>query len=185
MTPTDRMRSVCATCGKPATCVGAYEGATEEAPSCDDCCGHGCEDGKCRPLAGTEGDSADAPTPPSFYVASKTKHAEMWKAAREAGEPIIATWIDEAGPGQTKDPGELADRCVREAAQASATILYCEPGEALKGALIEVGAALAAGRLVVCVGTCASISETFNKHRNWRTAASISSAFIVARTRPS
>ena len=41
---------VCATCGKPATCIGAYEGSTVDEYACDDCCGHGNEDGHCRPL---------------------------------------------------------------------------------------------------------------------------------------
>lgn len=37
-------------CGKPATCIGKYEAMEAEVPACDDCCGHGCEDGQCRPL---------------------------------------------------------------------------------------------------------------------------------------
>jgi hypothetical protein len=32
---------------KPATCIGAYEGAELMSPACDECCGHGCEDGIC------------------------------------------------------------------------------------------------------------------------------------------
>ncbi len=45
-----RPAQVCATCGKPATCYGSYEGL---APSfaCDVCCGHGNEDGHCDLLA--------------------------------------------------------------------------------------------------------------------------------------
>lgn len=37
-------------CGKPATCIGAYEGLRPERYSCDDCCGHGNEDGHCEML---------------------------------------------------------------------------------------------------------------------------------------
>jgi hypothetical protein len=46
----------CEWCGKPATCVGRYEDMTEAKPACDGCCGHGCEDGYCEPIAsaGTE-----------------------------------------------------------------------------------------------------------------------------------
>jgi hypothetical protein len=41
----------CVHCGKPATCVGRYEDMPEPGdPACDECCGHGCEDGKCEPL---------------------------------------------------------------------------------------------------------------------------------------
>lgn len=34
-----------------ATCVGMYDNMTELAFACDECCGHGCEDGKCYELA--------------------------------------------------------------------------------------------------------------------------------------
>ncbi|CAM3462694.1 hypothetical protein G4177_06270 [Corallococcus sp. ZKHCc1 1396] len=43
------VQATCRTCPKPATCWGAYEqhDAPWE-PSCDDCCGHGNEDGRCE-----------------------------------------------------------------------------------------------------------------------------------------
>jgi hypothetical protein len=40
----------CAICDNPATCIGRYEMATADEPACDDCCGHGCEDGHCTPI---------------------------------------------------------------------------------------------------------------------------------------
>lgn len=40
----------CIHCGAPATCVGAYEASEIWEPACDECCGHGCEDGQCYPL---------------------------------------------------------------------------------------------------------------------------------------
>jgi hypothetical protein len=39
----------CYNCGKPATCYGAYED-TNEHFACNDCCGHGNEDGWCDPV---------------------------------------------------------------------------------------------------------------------------------------
>ena len=45
-------------CGKQATCFGAYEGGPE-AYGCDDCCGHGNEDGYCEPVAARP--ASDAP----------------------------------------------------------------------------------------------------------------------------
>ena len=44
----------CAICGEPATCFGSSEG---DPPSyaCDDCCGHGNEDGHCDALAAAGG----------------------------------------------------------------------------------------------------------------------------------
>lgn len=41
---------VCSHCGKPASCIGRYDNMIEDAPACDDCCGHGCEDGHCEPI---------------------------------------------------------------------------------------------------------------------------------------
>lgn len=40
----------CYACGGRATCVGAYEGQKVTEYCCDDCCGHGNEDGHCAPL---------------------------------------------------------------------------------------------------------------------------------------
>lgn len=43
-------RPTCEHCGElPAVCVGAYDGESL-AVACDECCGHGCEDGWCREL---------------------------------------------------------------------------------------------------------------------------------------
>lgn len=39
----------CEWCDKPATCHGAYEGLAAGF-ACDECCGHGCEDGFCYPI---------------------------------------------------------------------------------------------------------------------------------------
>ena len=40
----------CRSCDNPATCVGAYEGSEIDEPSCDVCCGHGNDDGRCEPV---------------------------------------------------------------------------------------------------------------------------------------
>jgi hypothetical protein len=39
---------VCAHCDSPATCFGSYEDDLSPAYACDECCGHGCEDGHCE-----------------------------------------------------------------------------------------------------------------------------------------
>ena len=52
----ERLRAIvdrlpkCDICGKPATCIGNYDGSSGFA--CDDCCGHGNEDGYCKPITG-------------------------------------------------------------------------------------------------------------------------------------
>lgn len=109
----------------------------------------------------------------TIYVASKTKHAAKWRALRDHGHNIIATWIDQAEEGQSPDYPGLATHCIQEAARADVTILYCHPGEVLKGALVEVGAALAHGREIRCVGNCDSVSRVFRKHPKWRDCSSL------------
>lgn len=86
-----------------------------------------------------------------IYPASKTIHAALWRKLRET-LPIRATWIDQAEPGQAPDMGQLWVACVREAVQSKALFLYVGPGDVLKGALVEVGAALAAGVRIYVVG---------------------------------
>lgn len=90
-----------------------------------------------------------------IYVASKTRHAEKWKALRAAGVPINSTWIDKAVDKASPSLSDLWIRCVSEAAEADALIIYADHGggrEILKGAFIEAGAALASGRPVYTIG---------------------------------
>ena len=56
-----RLRSLVSTCAqceqRPAACFGHYEGGSDSGPSahCDQCCGHGNEDGWCLPIADLPG----------------------------------------------------------------------------------------------------------------------------------
>ena len=46
----------CRLCGAPASCVGRFELPLEnEEFACDDCCGHGNEDGRCAPVRRSPG----------------------------------------------------------------------------------------------------------------------------------
>ena len=50
---TDRqpVTAICDHCKKqPATCIGAYEDDIAIRVACDECCGHGNEDGRCDPI---------------------------------------------------------------------------------------------------------------------------------------
>ncbi len=88
-----------------------------------------------------------------LYVASKTKHGRRWQELRDAGWPIISTWIDEASPGQSKSLSDLWDRCIRESREADAVLAYrASEDEVLKGAYIEIGSALGAGKPVMAAG---------------------------------
>lgn len=88
-----------------------------------------------------------------IYVASKVAHAEMWRDLRAFERmPIISTWIDEAGPGESADLSDLWRRCIEEASNAAALLILRRPDEVLKGAWVELGAALASGVPVYAVG---------------------------------
>lgn len=113
-----------------------------------------------------------------IYVASKSKHGAMWRRYRDAGEPIISTWIDESEPGQTVCWADLWSRCVRESSACTALILYRRPLEILKGALVETGAALANGRYVFYVGPD---DLTFARHRLVVSCHNLTVAFDLAR----
>jgi hypothetical protein len=115
-----------------------------------------------------------------IYTASKVKHAPMWRDLRSRGAEIVSTWIDEAGEGETADYADLSLRCLAEVVRADCVILYCEPGDVLKGALIEVGAALAVSRPVFCVGECESLSRVFSRHPLWRSCATVCEALTNA-----
>ncbi len=90
----------------------------------------------------------------------------------------ISTWIDDPAVAPEAMHADLAARCMKEAASADVLVLYCQPGEVLKGALMEVGAALGAGRQVRCVGDCESVKDLWRKHPNWRNCASLDEAFV-------
>jgi nucleoside 2-deoxyribosyltransferase len=98
---------------------------------------------------------------PKLYVASRTRRAETWKALRDNhGFNIISTWIDEAGPGETKSMTELWLRIFKEVKECDGLILYLHSDDLpLKGALVEVGAAIALGKLVCVV---CEIAPTMN-----------------------
>lgn len=118
--------------------------------------------------------------PKGIYFASKVEHAARWRELRARGVPIVSTWIDEAGPGDSG--GRYADlwiRCINEASCAGCLIAYAEPGEVMKGALAEIGAALAHGVPVIYVGP--AMDKGVIKHPLVTLAPDIESAIRTAR----
>lgn len=115
-----------------------------------------------------------------IYIASKTKHAPLWVGLRKTQRfPINCTWIDEAGPGETEDPTELAMRCWYEVIEADAFILYREEGDELKGAFVELGIAIQLQRPIYAVG----LDNTIFKHLPHITHCdTIEQAFTLADT---
>lgn len=119
-----------------------------------------------------------------IYMASKAvAHGPRWRALREQGFPILSSWIDESDPGLTLDWPDLWERCLSEVKSAAALIVYLEPGEVLKGAWIEVGAALALGIPVIGVGVeehSISKSGKIRVVENLDTALEIAMTFVAA-----
>jgi hypothetical protein len=90
------------------------------------------------------------------YPASKSCHWPWWTALRAAGVPIVASWIDAPFNHDGSEPSstewaEHWERCCREAAEADIALMYACAEERQNGALIEVGAALGAGKQVYLV----------------------------------
>lgn len=114
-----------------------------------------------------------------IYIASKTRHADRWRLLRDKfGEPIISTWIDEAGEGETADYHDLWARCLNEASTAAVLIAYREPSEVFKGGWVEIGAALANGVPVLAIG----LEEfTIAKYRGIRHFPHMPAAIAAAR----
>lgn len=80
-----------------------------------------------------------------IYIASRTYRAAKWRRLRDIeGWQITSSWIDEAGTGESTNLGNLWSRVEAEIAGSKLFILYVEMEDfPLKGALIEVGMAIA------------------------------------------
>lgn len=119
-----------------------------------------------------------------IYTASKTRHASLWRALRDQGYPIISTWIDEAGEGESRSLSDLWVRCIRESSRCAVLLLYVEPGDVLKGAHAEAGVALSHGIPVHYVGPPDLFSML--NHPGVRqfdtTAAALAAACIIIET---
>jgi hypothetical protein len=114
------------------------------------------------------------------YIASKAKHAPKWQALIAAGyNGIQCEWFNYAGTTETDDSqidyGQLWDHCITDVQEADALVLYCEPGEVLKGAILELGVALARDKRVILVGS----DEDLRRNGSWLHVRGIERAATV------
>lgn len=89
-----------------------------------------------------------------IYVASRVKQAPVWRRYRDMGVPIISSWIDEAGEGETECFSALWDRILGEISCSDALVFYAADLDdfPFKGALIEAGIAMAMHKpIFVCL----------------------------------
>jgi hypothetical protein len=88
-----------------------------------------------------------------IYVASKTKHARMWRDMRASGVPIGSSWLDADATGTTEDDMSVMwPHYLHDVATSRVVVAYHAPGETMKGALVELGAALVLNIPVYAVG---------------------------------
>ncbi|KQS55945.1 hypothetical protein ASG17_07795 [Brevundimonas sp. Leaf363] len=106
------------------------------------------------------------------YVASRAsipERGQMWRDLRASGVNVTSTWIDEDGPGETADFADLWPRIQREVTSSERLVCYLEPDDfPIKGVLIEIGMALAAGVPVFIVAPDITLEgRTFRPLGSW------------------
>ena len=96
----------------------------------------------------------------SIYPCSKVRRKDMWGELSE-DFPIKATRLSEQS--ESIDFSLLWSRCIEEIKSSAALVCYAELGDELKGAAVEVGAALASGVPVFLVGSAEAL-KTAQEH---------------------
>lgn len=90
----------------------------------------------------------------SIYPSSKVKHAPMWRELQQKVPNVFfnARWLKRAEKESelsVDDMRHLWMECMQDISSSEALLLYAEDGDTLRGALVEVGMALAMGKPVV------------------------------------
>lgn len=129
------------------------------------------------------------------YLASRASlpaRSAAWRRLRDVdGYEITSSWIDEAGAGETADLEALWSRISAEVAQSERLVLYVEAEDfPLKGALVEVGMALAYGLKIYVVAPDVVLEPvsfrplgSWIRHPQVRCASSIDTALFGAAKR--
>jgi hypothetical protein len=112
-----------------------------------------------------------------IYIASKVKHAHKWKLLQKRGVLFNCAWLNITEEHLNSAAYEkLWDCIIADVKNCAALILYVEKDDVLKGALIEVGVALACGIPIYVIGEapgtwihsarvvqCISIEDALNR----------------------
>lgn len=106
-----------------------------------------------------------------IYTASKISHAQMWRQLR-AEHPyhhFTASWPDLIALNLESEKSPLVfrdawEQNIREVLEADILLLYFHESERLEGALVEVGAALAAGKRVHIISSTPEALGTWKHH---------------------
>lgn len=122
---------------------------------------------------------------PRVYIASKMHHAEQWRELYKRADihlvsrwPFLEPFVEpEAANAQFFWQDDMAD--VRA---CHVLFVYALEGEHLRGALVEAGAALALGKLVIVIGAPHPDYGTWMHHPNVKAVDTIDAAIDLVRT---
>lgn len=93
---------------------------------------------------------------PKVYGASKLKHAPLWQGLRMTWQDIewTARWPDLVGGVEDNDnfAREFWRHDVQDVMRSDCVLLYSQPDDRLRGALVEAGVGIALGKHVIVVG---------------------------------
>ena len=121
-----------------------------------------------------------------IYTASKLRHGHMWRKICDNRSDVIlhARWLKHIPIGTPDDPMNapafwLQDQ--QDIRDSDAVLVYAEPTDMLRGALVEVGMALAYGVPVIVVGDHEDYG-TWRWHPLVHWAPDIDAAIALAKT---
>lgn len=120
-----------------------------------------------------------------IYLASKLKHAERWRQLANdnprhtftARWPYIVGYVDDS----PKNANNFWEHDFNDIDFCDALIVVADPDDVLRGALVEVGYAIAKGKHVIVVGENDSYGTWRHSYRV-RTAETIEQAFTWVNT---
>lgn len=101
----------------------------------------------------------------------------MWRSFRERGYDITSRWIDSGA--QESDMESIWVKCHTDIAKADVLVFFMDDGDVAKGALVEVGMALARGMTVLAVG--ATPDHSWTNHPGVVVCPSLEDAMSTAR----
>lgn len=111
------------------------------------------------------------------YTASKLKHAAMWRELCKTTPHVYfhARWLKHVAMGTPDEPehaGAFWLQDEQDVRDADVVLVYAEPGEHLRGALVEAGIAIACGIPVIVIGD-------HNDYGTWQYHPGVSCAMSI------
>jgi hypothetical protein len=124
----------------------------------------------------------------SIYVSSNKKHVSIWKHYRVKGYNIISSWIDLEISLDIIDVGKLWPIWIEEAKMSRFLIFYSSRDDKNhSGSLIEIGACLSTGGIILHVGNSPTMLTgngklaDFTYMPNWYRVSDLEKAFEITK----